>query len=219
MNNVSAYPTYKQSGVQWLGDIPSHWEVKPLKYLCKIITGYTPPKNDESNYDNENGIIWVKPDNLDDLNIVTETKDKVSLSGLKNSAFIPKGSILVCSIGTIGKMGIAGKNLITNQQINSFIFNKNINNNFSKYMIFSAKNIFNHFANDNVVKILNSSTQKHISFVVPPLSEQTAIAEYLDHKTAQIDALCAKIEAINARLNEYRTALITNAVTGKIKVV
>lgn len=212
MNNVSAYPTYKQSGVQWLGDIPSHWEVKKLKYLCNIITGYTPPKNNDKNYD-ETGFLWVKPDNLNEFNEIIHTNERVSVQGLRDNFLIPKGSILVCSIGTIGKIGIAGQDLITNQQINSFIFGRHIKNSFAKYMVFSAKRIFDFLANDNVVRILNASTQKHIFFAVPPLAEQTAIANYLDRETAKIDALLQKQAELLAKLSEKRTALITHAVT------
>ena len=124
----------------------------------------------------------------------------------------------MCSIGTIGKIGIAEKDVVTNQQINSFIFNELVSQKFSKYLMYSVKNIFEYMANDNVVRILNSNTQKNISAPLPPLEEQTAIADYLDKETAKIDRLQAKIAESVARLKEYRSALITQAVTGKIKV-
>ncbi len=207
----------RDSGVQWLGKMPEHWEVKKFKYLCKIITGYTPSKNDSENYD-ENGFLWVKPDNLNDFSLISNTKEKISIQGLKPNYLIPKGSILVCSIGTIGKIGIAEKDVVTNQQINSFIFNELVSQKFSKYLMYSVKNIFEYMANDNVVRILNSNTQKNISAPLPPLEEQTAIADYLDKETAKIDRLQEKIAESVARLKEYRSALITQAVTGKIKV-
>lgn len=171
-----------------------------------------PPKNDGENYD-ENGFLWVKPDNLNEFNEIIHTNERVSVQGLRDNFLIPKGSILVCSIGTIGKIGIAGQDLITNQQINSFIFGRHIKNSFAKYMVFSAKRIFDFLANDNVVRILNASTQKHIFFAVPPLAEQTAIAHYLDRETAKIDALLQKQAELLAKLSEKRTTLITHAVT------
>jgi type I restriction-modification system specificity determinant len=207
----------KNSGVEWLGDVPAHWDVKKFKHLCKIITGYTPSKNNDENYD-ENGFLWVKPDNLNDFKEISDTKEKISVVGLKSNYLIPKDSILVCSIGTIGKMGVAMQDVITNQQINSFIFNELVNKSFSKYLIYSAKGIFEHMANDNVVRILNSNTQKNIFSPLPPLVEQAAIADYLDQETAKIDRLCDTVNQTIGRLKEYRTALITQAVTGKIKV-
>lgn len=207
----------KNSGVEWLGDVPAHWDVKKFKHLCKIITGYTPSKNNDENYD-ENGFLWVKPDNLNDFKEISDTKEKISVVGLKSNYLVPKDSILVCSIGTIGKMGVAMQDVITNQQINSFIFNELVNKSFSKYLIYSAKGIFEHMANDNVVRILNSNTQKNIFSPLPPLVEQAKIADYLDQETVKIDRLCETINQTIGRLKEYRTALITQAVTGKIKV-
>ncbi len=207
----------KNSGVEWLGNVPAHWDVKKFKHLCKIITGYTPSKNNDENYD-ENGFLWVKPDNLNDFKEISDTKEKISVIGLKSNYLIPKDSILVCSIGTIGKMGVAMQDVITNQQINLFIFNELVNKSFSKYLIYSAKGIFEHMANDNVVRILNSNTQKNIFSPLPPLVEQAEIADYLDQETAKIDRLCDTVNQTIGRLKEYRTALITHAVTGKIKV-
>ena len=207
----------KKSGVEWLGDVPAHWDVKKFKHLCKIITGYTPSKNNDENYD-ENGFLWVKPDNLNDFKEISDTKEKISVVGLKSNYLIPKDSILVCSIGTIGKMGVAMQDVVTNQQINSFIFNELVNKSFSKYLSYSAKGIFEHMANDNVVRILNSNTQKNIFSPLPPLIEQAEIADYLDKETAKLDRLCETVNQTIGRLKEYRTALITQAVTGKIKV-
>ena len=110
-------------------------------------------------------------------------------------------------------MGVAMQDVVTNQQINSFIFNELVNKSFSKYLIYSAKGIFEHMANDNVVRILNSNTQKNIFSPLPPLIEQAEIADYLDKETAKIDRLCETVNQTIGRLKEYRTALITQAVT------
>jgi len=209
---MNRYERYKDSGIPWLGEVPAHWDVKKFKHLCKIITGYTPSKNNDENYD-ENGFLWVKPDNLNDFKEISDTKEKISVVGLKSNYLIPKDSILVCSIGTIGKMGVAMQDVVTNQQINSFIFNELVNKSFSKYLIYSAKGIFEHMANDNVVRILNSNTQKNIFSPLPPLIEQAEIADYLDKETAKIDRLCETVNQTIGRLKEYRTALITQAVT------
>lgn len=132
------YQKYKDSGVEWLGEIPEHWEVKKIKYLAKIKTGYTPSTTNSNNF-SEDGVIWAKPDNLNEFIPIIDSKEKVSIDSLRNNSYIPKGSILVCCIGTIGKLGVAGCNLITNQQINSIIFNNKIEQNFGKYLIFISQ--------------------------------------------------------------------------------
>ncbi|WP_233860971.1 restriction endonuclease subunit S [Tenacibaculum piscium] len=211
-NNIKKYSTYKNSGVEWLGEIPEHWEVIKLKYLSEIKTGYTPITSDSSNF-SKNGTIWAKPDNLNDFNLIKNSKEKVSSKGIKSQNIIPKNSILVCCIGTIGKFGIAGVDLITNQQINSIIFNTKISNKYGKYLIANCKSEFNKWANGNVVSILNTSAQKNIYFLLPPLSEQTKIAEFLDDKTQKIDeAIAIKTQQINL-LKERKQILIHKAVT------
>ncbi|WP_233881909.1 restriction endonuclease subunit S [Tenacibaculum piscium] len=211
-NNIKKYSTYKNSGVEWLGEIPEHWEVIKLKYLSEIKTGYTPITSDSSNF-SKNGTIWAKPDNLNDFNLIKNSKEKVSSKGIKSQNIIPKNSILVCCIGTIGKFGIAGVDLITNQQINSIIFNTKISNKYGKYLIANCKSEFNKWANGNVVSILNTSAQKNIYFLLPPLSEQTKIAEFLDDKTKKIDeAIAIKTQQINL-LKERKQILIHKAVT------
>ena len=121
---MKRYSKYKDTNIEWIGEIPEHWWIKRIKHVAEVITGMTPPRSNMENY-SENGYLWVKPDNLGDLNTISETKEKISPVGIEKARLVPKGSILVCGIGTIGKMGIAGKELTTNQQINSICFNKN----------------------------------------------------------------------------------------------
>lgn len=209
---MQTYDSYKDSGIDWLGEIPSHWEVVKLKYLCNIYTGYTPFTENKNNFCDD-GIIWAKPDNLQGLNYVTDSKEKVSKNAIRGNFLIPKESILLCCIGTIGKMAIAGDNLITNQQINSLVFNKCVNKSFSKFLIYNSANVFDRFSNGNVVKIINTSTQKEIPFPLPPLHEQEAIARFLDDKCAKIDELVAIKEQQIDKLKELRQVKIHQAVT------
>ena len=126
----------KDSGIEWLGEIPEHWEVKRVRFVANIQTGNTPSKSDPDNYDEE-GTPWVKPDDLGTFNPVLSSKEKLSDKGKNLARIIPKGAALVCCIGTVGKMGVAGCELTTNQQINSVIFDNNkVNIMFGQYLIF-----------------------------------------------------------------------------------
>ncbi|RZV14602.1 restriction endonuclease subunit S [Aliarcobacter butzleri] len=208
----------KPSGVEWLGDIPKSWYLSKLKYLAKIITGYTPPMINSENYDCK-GMIWVKPDNLNEFHYINDSKEKISNEAIKKQNIVPKDSILVCCIGSIGKFGIAGENLLTNQQINSIVFNKNINKYFSKYMIFSSKQEHIRMANGNVVQILNSTSQSNIYFSTPNLSEQQKIANFLDEKSKIFDEAISKKEQLISKLELAKQSLISEIVTGKLKIV
>ncbi|MCI5164894.1 MAG: restriction endonuclease subunit S [Candidatus Electrothrix sp. GM3_4] len=212
MQRFEKYSGYKDSGVDWIGDIPAGWEIKKLKYISNIKTGYTPLTSQTNNF-SEDGMIWVKPDNLNGHNPIFDSKEKISENGIKNQNIIPEKSLLVCCIGTIGKFGIAGVDLVTNQQINSITFHSSVCADYGKYLISTCESEFSKWANGNVVRILNTSTQGNIYFPLPPLPEQTAIANFLDEKTTKIDTAIAQKEQMISLLKERKQILIQNAVT------
>lgn len=210
---MKAYPKYKDSGIEWIGEIPEGWDVKKLKYFSIIETGNTPPKKEALNYC-EDGVPWVKPDNLKDLIPIVDSEEKISPSGMSRARIIPSGSILVCCIGTIGKIGVAGCDLTTNQQINSIIFNSNIiDSNYGKYLLFSSEQEHQRISNRVVVSILNKTNQSMIKFPVPLIKEQLLISKHLDKHTPQIEEFISKKEKLIELLTEKRQALINNAVT------
>lgn len=214
MEVIKPYKTYKDSGIAWLGKIPEHWEVRKLKNISQIETGTTPSKNDNENYSTD-GIPWIKPDNLKGFKKLYDSKEKISQKGIQFSRIIPQGSILVCCIGTLGKMGIAGCDLTTNQQINSVTFKYNlILNEFGKYLIFASEKEYWRNATKSVVTMLNKSVQGNIKYCFPILiPEQTAIANFLDYKTAKIDRFIFKKKQLIKLLNEQKAAIINDAVT------
>jgi type I restriction enzyme S subunit len=209
---MKKYASYKDSGIEWIGEIPEHWRIKKLKNNAKIKTGYTPLTSDNNNFSND-GMIWVKPDNLKSFEFITDSKEKVSALGVKEQNIISQGSILLCCIGTIGKFGIAGTNLITNQQINSVTFGNDLINEYGKYLIFSCEKELNSLANGNVVRILNTTSLGNIKFPIPPFSEQEYIFNYLDRKTSEIEILISNKQRLIELLKEERTVIINNAVT------
>ena len=209
----------KDSGVEWIGKIPKQWNVTKLKNLATIVTGNTPSKNDEKNY--ENGIVqWIKPDNITDDFKITESKDRLSTYGLKQARLIPKNSALVCCIGTVGKVGISEVECTTNQQINSVVFdNKNWVNGFGIYALISSRNEHERNSSKVVVSILNKSQQGNINMPVPKSEEQQKISKFLNEKTAQFDSIISKKEALIEKLEEAKKSLISEVVTGKVRVV
>lgn len=214
MNKIRKYPTYRDSGIEWIGEIPEHWKHKKLKYVANVETGNTPPKADEDNYTNGE-YLWVKPDELNGLIPIIDSKEKLSEKGRGLSRVVPKNSILICCIGTIGKYGIAGKELSTNQQINSVYFtNKEIDKDFGKFVFAVLEQEHQRISNKVVVSIIAKSNQENgIQLTQPPKDEQKAIANFLDKKTALIDELIEKKKRQVELLKEQRQAVINQAVT------
>lgn len=207
---TNTYPTYKKSGVQWLGDIPSHWDIKPLKYILQFHTGGTPPSKQADFY--EGDLDWVT---IADLNGKYTNKTRlISQAGVLASRIplTPKGSLLYSFKLSIGQVAFAHKDLYTSEAIASFLPSKNGNLSYYYYMLplFLEKN-----ASKNIygADLLNQDLIKNAKILSIPEREQTAIAEYLDRETAKIDALLQKQAELLAKLSEQRTALITHAVT------
>lgn len=211
---MKTYPKYKDSNIPWIGRIPGHWTVKKLKNLAILQTGNTPPKEyDLNRYYADKGLLWVKPDNLNDFCDIKTTNEYLNEEGSKIARIVPAGTPLVCCIGSIGKFGFSKQSVAFNQQINAVLFNNLMDKRFGLYQISCQEEQHWFYANGNVVQILNTQNQGKIMFAVPPLPEQTAIAAYLDRKCSAIDRVIEAESRIIEKLKEYRQSLITEAVS------
>lgn len=204
----------KTSGVEWIGDIPEKWKIGKLRHLARLKTGNTPSKENGDLYYEGGIFLWIKPEDLNAFSPVLKTKEKLNELGLEFARNVPPYTPLVCCIGSIGKYGVSDQIACFNQQINAVIFNEVfIDKKYGLYYISSQKEQHLFYANGNVVKILNTEGQGNIVFPIPPLSEQKAIADYLDAKCAKIDAFIAKQKTVIEKLKEYKQSVITEAVT------
>jgi type I restriction enzyme S subunit len=207
---MKKYDSYKDSGIEWIGEIPSHWVVNKLFRLFKINTGFTPSTSNSEYY--ENGIFdWI---NISDLETkyVSRSKTKLTMKAIEGKDLVPKGSLLYSFKLSVGKMAFAEKDLYTNEAIFSIYPDEHINLNYYYYLL---DRVLIHNSNENIygAKILNQELIKASKLIVPTKSEQTAIANYLDKKTTQIDDLIAKKERLIQLLEEERTAIINQAMT------
>ena len=145
----------------------------------KIITGNTPPTKDIGNY--ENGTyLWASPADLGTIKSITTTKTKLSSKGFSKTRALPKGSILVTCIGsTIGKAGMATKEMSTNQQINSIVVNENNDNEFVYYAIQSAFPRYLSSIAVQAVPIISKSAFELLPNKRPCLEEQKKIGRLL----------------------------------------
>ena len=202
----------KDSGNQWIGEIPEEWETQKIKFVAKILTGNTPSKNKEEYY-SEQGLNWVKPDNLSEFNEIQTTEEHLSSEGEKVARIAPANSVLVCCIGTIGKIGYSSRTVAYNQQINAVTFCEKVNWKYGMYFLSSQQEQARFYMNGNVVFILNADNQKRIEITLPDLSTQRKIVDYLNEKCATIDKIVASKQKQNEQLTEYRQSLIAEAVT------
>lgn len=209
----------KDSGVEWIGEIPEHWRLKRLKYIAKLKTGTTPPGNEGINYD-ENGINWFTPsDFLPNMQLDTSEKyiDRETIR-YANIQTYPKGSVLLVAIGaTVGKIGISKNNAYSNQQITAVI-PQHISGNYLLYYLASKSPYIKDNALYTTLPIINNSYLQNITIVVPPTTEQEKIVEFLNRKCSIIDELIEDKNKLLLRLQQHKKSLIYEYVTGKKRV-
>ncbi|MFZ7217109.1 restriction endonuclease subunit S [Avibacterium avium] len=210
----------KNSGVEWLGEIPEGWEVYKITHLLNESgSGTTPKKDSEIDYYDGN-ILWITTSELREKDI-WYSKQKISEQALEEYSALkiyPINSVVIAMYGaTIGRLGILKKEATFNQACCVFVPSEKLNYKFLFYWLQYRKPILISLSNGGGQPNLNQDDLRKIKIPLPPLPEQTAIADYLDRETAKIDRLREKIEQSIDKLKEYRSALITNAVTGKIR--
>ena len=165
----------------------------------KVVTGNTPPTKDIENY--ENGTyLWASPADLGTIKSITETKTMLSAQGFSKTRTLPKGSVLVTCIGsTIGKAGMATKEMSTNQQINSIVVNDNNDNEFVYYAIQSAFPRYLSSIAVQAVPIISKSSFELLPNNRPYLQEQKKIGKFLsmlDERIATQNKIIDKLQSL-----------------------
>lgn len=200
----------KDSGIEWIGEIPADWEVSTIKREYVFQTGWTPDTTHEEYFVGEN--IWI---NISDMKskVVYDSEKHISDEAVRLASMniSPKGSLLYAFKLSVGAVSFCGIDMYTNEAIATFLPGKN-NLRFLYYTapIFIIKN-----ANENIygAKLLNQKLIRNAKIVIPPLEVQKRIADYLDHKCSQIDTIIARQQEVIEKLKAYKLAVITEAVT------
>ena len=223
---LDPHPRLKPSGVEWLGDVPEGWEVKRLGYFAPKIGSGKTPRGGAETYQ-EKGVLLLRSQNIHNsgLRLLDAVFIDASVDEEMAGTRVQSGDILLNITGaSLGRCSIAPIELPpanVNQHVCIIRIDRSIaNTRFVHFSIISRslqEQIFS-FENGSSREGLNFQQVRSLVLTIPPLHEQTAIADFLDRETAKIDRLISKIETAIERLREYRTALISAAVTGKIDV-
>jgi len=209
------YPAYKPSGIDWLGDVPEHWDKFQIRHLYKVLNGSTPSSSESSYWDG--GIVWVTPDDLS-KNSDSEIRDsrrRISQSGYNScgATIAPPDSIVVSTRAPIGYVAIAGVSLCCNQGCRILVPNKTLNSKFFYYQLLSAGSELSSRGRGTTFTELSHVQLASVKLLFPPIEEQQAIARFLDNQTRKIDDLIEAKRKLLDLLKEKRQAIITHAVT------
>ena len=213
--SLPRYPEYKDSGVDWLGEVPGHWEVAPLKRNFQIVGGSTPKSEQEAFWDGE--IVWVTPSDLSKLSsiVISDSQRKITPEGLAScgTTLVPSGSIVLSTRAPIGSLAIAETELCTNQGCKSLVPFADTQSHFYGYLLSISTGELNIRGKGTTFLELSGDELGAFKVSVPPISEQQTIAAFLDRETGKIDALIAEQQRLVELLAEKRQAVISHAVT------
>ena len=210
----------KDSGVEWNGEVPEHWEAMKVTWIYQLIGSGTTPKTDKEYYYCENGEYWLQTGDLND-GIIRNTSKQITKECVKelNFKIYPKGSLVVAMYGaTIGKVGLLNIETTTNQACCVLAKSSIMLSKFSYFVFIAAKqSLILKSSGGGQPNISQDKIRNHY-LPVPSIDEQCNIVEYLDSKTSTIDSQISITHKRIDLLKELKSSLITNVVTGKIKV-
>ena len=196
-------------------ELPEGWSQCELREVGEIITGNTPSKSNSANYGDK--YPWVKPPDLGSDTPITRTAEHLSEQGAKQARLLPAGATLVSCIGILGKVGLAGTTLATNQQINSVVFDQSVV--LPKYGFHYCKTLKNWLdenSSSTTVAIVNKGRFSEAPFALSPLNEQRRIVAKLERLLSRVDAAQARLATIPRILKRFRQSVLAAACSGRL---
>ena len=202
---MKQYDSYKDSGIEWIGEIPSHWEVKKHKHSISILSGY-PFDSDKFNSENGKPLIRIRD--------ITSGYIETYYDGSYDDKYvIRKGDLLIGMDGDFNLRWWDNEEGLLNQRCCKIIEPFHVSKRYLYYILPSELKVINDLTYFTTVKHLSNSDILDNKTLLPPLSEQEHIVSYLDDKTTKIDELIQKKLRKIDLLKEYRTSLINTVVT------
>ena len=206
LRRLNPYPAYKDSGVEWLGEIPGHWEAKRLKFSAHLNAGQSPSSKVVSEY----------PDGLPFLQGNAEFGPispipRLACDDATKRAYA--GDILLSVRAPVGAINIADQTYGIGRGLCAIQPAPGLEARFAYYLLATVRLWLKGAATGSTYDAVTASDIGSLPAILPSAGEQRAIAAFLDRETAKIDSLVAKKERLIELLQEKRTALISHAVT------
>lgn len=206
----------KESGIDWIGQIPQEWEVIKFKYLGDVKQGLTYSPSDI--VDKDEGILVLRSGNIQN-GVLDFTNNVYVKTKVAESIVLRKNDILITARN--GSSALIGKNAIIDTDIKAtfgafmmvFRTNKSLIAKFAFYLMNISFNFYRTFFTTSTVNQLTAAIFNGIEVPLPSISEQQKIADFLDKKTAQLDKVKSLLEEQIQKLKDYRSSLIYETVT------
>ncbi len=212
------YPKYKDSGVEWLGEVPEHWNVKQIRTIATVVRGASPRPAGDPTYFGGDATPWVTVAEItkDDQVYLSETESFLTEEGAKLSRVFEQGTVIYSNSGaTLGVPKILAINACANDGVVGFEqLQKEIHPHFLYHYLSSITDAIREKVKQGSGQPnLNTDIVKALQLGVPPFPEQVAISRFLTCETAKIDELIAEQQRLIELLKKKRQAVISHAVT------
>ena len=209
----------RDSGIEWIGSIPEHWSKdKIIRSFRMIGSGTTPKSTDENNFDGD--INWIQSGDING-GVMESCKNRVSYETIENCSALKVYSapfIIVAMYGaSVGNTSISSIDGCVNQAC-CVLSDSALNFSYAFSVIKSCKDYWLRKAVGGGQPNISQETIKQTWIPIPPITEQQAIADYLDEKCADIDSLIQTKQSKIDSLKEYKKSIIYEYVTGKREV-
>lgn len=210
----------KDSGIEWLGEVPKDWEVKKIKYTSKIYRGKFNhrPRNDPDYYDGKYPFIQTG-DVANSGMYISKYTQTLNEKGYSVSKEFPKGTLVMTIAANIGDIAILNFNACFPDSIVGFIPNKFMDLKYMYYTYSIMKDEFMSTAIINTQMNLNIERIENLSITVPSIDIQNIIVKYIEQKVNSIESIINKTKLQIEKLKEAKQSLISEAVTGKIEIL
>ena len=212
----------KSSGIDWLGDVPEHWATGIIRRFATMKTGHTPSRAHPEYWD-DCRISWFTLTDVWQLRDGTrwylgETAEKISEIGLANSAaeLLPTGTVVFSRTASVGYSGIMPRPMATTQDFWNWVCGPRLIPEYLLLLFRSMTQKFDESTSGSTHKTVYQGIAAGLRICVAPIDEQKAIASFVFERSAEIDALAKQVRCSMECLCEYRSALITAAVTGRL---
>lgn len=210
----------KDSGIEWIGEVPEGWEVRKVSQIYSNIGSGTTPKSSHEDYYTEDGFNFLQTGDLND-SVIESTSKKLTDKAIKECSMriYPKNSLVVALYGaTIGKLGILQIETCTNQACCVLGGRSTYESRFGFYMFYAYRPYLLNLANGGGQPNISQDIIKSSRLLCPSKIEQKAIVAFLDHKSSQIDTLISIKQQKIEELKDYKKSMIYEYITGKKQV-
>lgn len=218
-----AAPT-KASHVEWLGDVPAHWRVMPIRKAARLESGHTPSRSRPEYWESCTEPWFTLADvwqiREGGVEYVNETKEKVSQLGLANSAarLLPAGTVMLSRTASVGFSAIMAVPMATTQDFANWVCGPELRPEYLLYTFRAMAGEFDRLKMGSTHNTIYMPDIQSLRFALPSLDEQGEIVAYVRKHLLELEEFAQQAQHAVDLLQERRIALISAAVTGQIDV-